>query len=305
MGKIKLLTAALVALALLALPGSALAHKRDRDHDKMADRWEKRHGLSVTKDDSRRDRDRDGLSNLGEFRSRTSPRDPDTDGDLVEDGDEDRDRDRVDNANEIDEGTSPRDADSDDDGTRDGREDEDEDGLSNAAEDATGNDPDDPDTDGDGTGDGDERAGLIVSFADGVLTIDLANGGTVSGVVTDETEIGCKTEDEHEDEVEVESEDGDALGPAPLTLVSYKEAADDESVDEGRSGPNPGLDHDADDDGRDDDSADEEPGSEAEHEGDEDDRCSVADLVPGTRVHEAELELSAAGAVFEEVELVK
>ena len=126
------------------------------------------------------------------------------------DSDEDFDRDRVDIATEIDARTNPRDADSDDDGRRDGTEDADRDGLRNAGEDATGNDPRDPDTDDDGTRDGGERAGAVASFADGVLTIRLATGSELSGAVTDETEIECKTEDEHEDGDESRDEDDDA-----------------------------------------------------------------------------------------------
>ena len=82
------------------------------------------------------DADQDGLSNLGEYRARTRPKDPDTDDDCVADRNEDPDRDRVGNASEMDAGTRPRDPDSDDDGVRDGREDADRDGLSNAREDA-------------------------------------------------------------------------------------------------------------------------------------------------------------------------
>ncbi len=88
MRKLKLLTMAVLALALLAIPGTALAKSRDRDHDHMADKWEKRHHLNTHRRDGRRDPDRDGRSNLAEFRAHTDPRDPDTDNDGVEDGDE-------------------------------------------------------------------------------------------------------------------------------------------------------------------------------------------------------------------------
>jgi hypothetical protein len=149
--KLKLIAAAVVAIAMLAVPGAAMA--KDRDHDKMPDKWEKAHGLSVHKKNAKGDPDRDGLSNRGEFRSSTDPRDADTDDDGTEDGDEDRDRDRVDNANEIREHTRPRDRDTDDDGVRDGAEDTDGDHLKNAGEDEFGTDPEDRDTDGDGRGD--------------------------------------------------------------------------------------------------------------------------------------------------------
>lgn len=80
------------------MPATALGSTVDRDHDRLPDRWEKRHGLSVKVKDARIDADRDGLSALGEFRSGTDPQRADSDLDSVGDGDEDRDRDRVDNA---------------------------------------------------------------------------------------------------------------------------------------------------------------------------------------------------------------
>jgi hypothetical protein len=116
--------AAVVALvAILALPGTAAA--RDRNHDRIPDRWEKRHRLSLRVNQARRDQDRDRLRNRAEFLA----------------------------------GTNPRDADSDDDGIRDGE----------------------------------EHAGTIASFdpETGMLTIGLFGGGTIGGLVTEETEIEC------------------------------------------------------------------------------------------------------------------
>src|SRR4051794_4779992 len=159
--KIRLVMFGVALAALLALPGAALAKSRDRDHDKLPDRWEHAHHLSTAKKNAKADPDKDGLSNLGELRSHCDPRDADSDNDGREDGDEDRDRDNVDNANEVREPTSPTDADSDNDGRRDGREDRDRDHLNNAGEDRTANDPVDPDSDDDGVRDGDEFAGTI------------------------------------------------------------------------------------------------------------------------------------------------
>jgi hypothetical protein len=159
----------LVALGLLALalPGAAGAKARDRNHDRIPDRWEKRHHLSTRVNQARRDQDRDHLRNRGEFLA----------------------------------GTNPHDRDSDDDGIPDGE----------------------------------EHAGTIQSFdpSTGMLVVSLFGGGSVEGLVTEETEIEC----------------------------------DDGSEGEG--------------------------GSE----------CTIADLVPGATVDEAELELSNGSAVFEEVEL--
>lgn len=80
------LLAALGAVALLALP--AVAAAKDRNHDHIPDRWEKRHHLSLHVKQGGRDQDGDHLRNRDEFLAETNPRDPDTDNDGVEDGNE-------------------------------------------------------------------------------------------------------------------------------------------------------------------------------------------------------------------------
>ena len=184
----------------------------------------------------------------------------------VDQSNKDQDRDKVDNLNEFQEKTNPRDKDTDNDGRKDGKEDGDHDGLNNQNEDASANLPDDPDTDNDEVKDGDEVAGTIASFQDPVLTIDLLGGGSVTGNVTADTRIECRTEDEQEDENEVED---------------HAVASDD--WNEGPGDENEG------------------PGSDNEGPGNAVDLCTIADLTPGTMVHEAELE----GSSFEKVELIK
>jgi hypothetical protein len=80
------LLAALGTLALLALPSIAAA--KDRNHDRIPDRWEKRHHLSLRVAQASRDQDGDHLSNSGEFRAGDNPRDRDSDDDGVIDGNE-------------------------------------------------------------------------------------------------------------------------------------------------------------------------------------------------------------------------
>lgn len=77
---------ALGALALLAMPGLAAA--KDRNHDRIPDRWEKRHKLSLKVNQARHDQDRDHLRNRAEFLAGDNPRDADSDDDGVIDGDE-------------------------------------------------------------------------------------------------------------------------------------------------------------------------------------------------------------------------
>jgi hypothetical protein len=81
-----LLLAVLGAAAMLALPGIAAA--KDRNHDGIPDRWEKKHHLSLKVNQATRDQDRDSLDNRGEFKAGDNPRDRDSDNDGVIDGDE-------------------------------------------------------------------------------------------------------------------------------------------------------------------------------------------------------------------------
>src|SRR4051794_28873793 len=122
---LKTFIAAAIMAALFVLPAAALAKGRDRDHDRMPDKWEKRHHLNTHARDARKDPDKDGLANLSEFRHHTDPQKADADDDGVDD------------RNEIEDETNP------------GRDDSDDDGVEDA----------------------DEVSGTVVSFQNGVLTI--------------------------------------------------------------------------------------------------------------------------------------
>jgi hypothetical protein len=225
---IKGFIAAAIAASLLVLPAGALAKGRDRDHDRMPDKWEKKHHLNPHAKDARRDPDRDHLSNLSEFRHHTDPRKADTDDDGVRDDDELRDH------------TNPR------------REDSDDDGI----------------------GDADEISGTIVSFENGVLTLRLPGegAGTVSGAVNNGTEIKCDDEDDDN----------------PTASASHDGSDDNSGPGSDSSGSGR--------DGGDDDRGEDDDNQRA---------CTVADLKPGARVHEAELGKAGDGStVFKEIELV-
>ena len=92
---------------------------RDRDHDRLPDRWERKHHLSTRTPSARRDPDHDRLTNLRELRLHTHPKKADTDGDRLRDGAEvrrfhtnprrrDTDRDGFNDGCEIRKKTSPR-----------------------------------------------------------------------------------------------------------------------------------------------------------------------------------------------------
>ena len=81
-----LLVALAAGVAIVALPAAASA--RDRNHDRIPDRWEKRFHLSLRVNQAHRDQDHDGLTNRQEFRAGDNPRRADTDDDGVRDDEE-------------------------------------------------------------------------------------------------------------------------------------------------------------------------------------------------------------------------
>jgi len=217
---------ALGALALLAMP--SLAAAKDRNHDRIPDKWEKRHHLSLKVNQARLDQDHDHLRNRGEFLA----------------------------------GDNPLDKDSNDDGVMDGN----------------------------------ENAGTIASFdtETGKLTINLFGGETISGLVTEGTEIKCEDNGgaSASSDSGQENEAGDDNG-------GENEAGDDNG---GQGEEEPGDDNGGDNSG---------PGSDNSgpgNAGDDDNEgnagnCTTAALAPGAVVEEAELKVANGQATFEEVEL--
>jgi hypothetical protein len=216
------LLAALGALALLALPSVAAA--KDRNHDRIPDRWEKRHHLSLEVKQTTRDQDRDHLRNRAEFLS--------------------------------------------------------------------GNDPRDRDSDDDGVMDDDENAGRIASFdpASGRLVIDLFGGDSVAGIVNGATRIDCEGEEDHHSGASASDDGEDSSGPSDNSGPGSDNSGPNDQAEgaDDQQGEQPGEDQVAEDQqGHDDDDA----------------NCTTADLVAGTVVEEAEIELANGVATFEKVEL--
>jgi hypothetical protein len=124
-------------------------------------------------------------------------------------------------------------------------------------------------------------AGTVASFTGGVLTIMLADKSTVSGKVTEQTELECQS-------------------PAPTASASSHDGGDDGdrhdssgSTSSQQAGSQSGDDEQGDD--QDDDQGDDEQGAQQS--------CTTAALETGAVVQEAELSISSAGAVWHKVEL--
>jgi hypothetical protein len=131
----------IAVISAFAPAGADARPAADSNHDRIPDRWEIRHHLSLRVQQTFRNQDHDELFNLYEVRSGSSPRLSDTDGDGVRDGLEDPDGDTLTNAQEQYLHLHPRKADTDGDGIDDGAGDSDEDGVSNHDEFVEGSDP--------------------------------------------------------------------------------------------------------------------------------------------------------------------
>ena len=78
-----------VVLALaLSLGAIATASAKDRNHDRIPDRWERSYDLSLKVNQAKRDQDRDDLVNRQEYRAGTNPREADSDDDGTDDAGE-------------------------------------------------------------------------------------------------------------------------------------------------------------------------------------------------------------------------
>jgi len=135
-----------------------------------------------------------------------------------------------------------------------------------------------------------ESIGTITSFekTTGVLTITLKDKSTISGQVTEATEIHCGP-----------------LAPPPLTGPSQGEGGNAGPYSGANGGPPTPGQPDAAWPGR----AEQSGGGEGQsHEqgGDDDDQgCTTAALVTGAEVRGAELNLTGSGAVWEKIDLTQ
>jgi hypothetical protein len=133
------------------------------------------------------------------------------------------------------------------------------------------------------------EAGTIASFetSTGKLTIALLDGGTVTGLVTESTEIKCEGVDDRLDRRDHGDGGSDNSGPG---------SGDENGGRGNNSGPGSGGQNEPGDD-----NGGEEMPPVGAPEGEA--SCSVTSLVPGAVVGDAELRLEGGSAVFEEIEL--
>jgi hypothetical protein len=148
-----------------------------------------------------------------------------------------------------------------------------------------------------------ETAGVVKSFTEGVLVITLNDGTTVSGKVTEQTEIHCQAassagSDGGGDEgQQTDGEDGSPSAGAPNPSGGGDARA--ASVSSDGEGGGPGHE----------DGEGAGPGQGGDDEGSGDDEhasgpCTTAALVPGAVVREAELSIGGSGAVWDRIELM-
>jgi hypothetical protein len=84
-----LLVLAATCAAALVFPAAGMARSHgDRNGDRIPDRWERAHHLSLKVNQAKRDQDHDGLRNRAEFMAGDDPRDADSDDDGTKDGKE-------------------------------------------------------------------------------------------------------------------------------------------------------------------------------------------------------------------------
>jgi hypothetical protein len=159
-----------------------------------------------------------------------------------------------------------------------GTRDQDNDGLRNRGEFRAGTNPRSADSDNDGIKDGEENAGKVTSFTNGVLTISLFDGSTLTGTVDNGTKVKCEGAGDDQ---------GDDRGGDRARAASH-------GNDDGR-GENRGSDNENNGDNGDDDG----PNDNA------DEHATGCTIAAGDVVREADVKATSSGKVFEEVELAK
>jgi hypothetical protein len=233
MNKKSLIAVSFAVATMAVLLTAGSAAAADKNRDGIPDKWEKQNHLTLRVDQSPKDQDHDGLNNAGEYADHTNPHDSDTDNDGVNDS---------------------------------------VDGDNHDGDHGPATEPPAPPTNGDGLPGGNAQAGTIASYEEGVLTIEMFKGGTVTARVTSDTRFRCMT-----------APSGDPIEPHSTEPAPGDEHPGTEPGDE------PGDTNPGDEPGGDDQPGDELPG-DGDHNPGGETPCGIADLLPGTLVHEANIE---------------
>jgi hypothetical protein len=141
-----------------------------------------------------------------------------------------------------------------------------------------------------------DNAGTVQSFKNGVLTIKLndAAGTTVSGAVTNDTELECMAPEQSQ----TVHEDGDGGSGDDNSGSDDNQSAGDDQGDAAEQNENQAED-------QNENQAEDQNENEAaeENENEAENNCSTMNLTAGTVVREAELRISSAGSTWKKVEL--
>jgi endo-1,4-beta-xylanase len=150
-------------------------------------------------------------------------------------------------------------------------------------------------------GDSQQPAGTVTSFDNGVLTITLNDGSTVSGAVTNDTELECTapSSSTQGDEGNDNGDNGQNSGDDNSGDDNGGQNSGDDNGSGG--GDNPTASGDDGDNGSAQ-SGDDDGGNDDQGDGGQ--MCSTSSLTPGASVAEANLEVTSAGAVWQKVELI-
>jgi hypothetical protein len=129
-----------------------------------------------------------------------------------------------------------------------------------------------------------DNAGTVQSFTNGVLTITLNDGSTVSGKVTDATELECTSTQQ----AQTTHDSGDpGSGGSDQSSGGDQTSGGSDQSSGGSDQSSGGSDQGDDDQGEDQSSS-----------------CTTSSLTQGAVVHEASLRVDSNGATWEKVELV-
>jgi hypothetical protein len=134
-----------------------------------------------------------------------------------------------------------------------------------------------------------DNAGTVDTFSNGILTITLNDGSTVTGKVTDATELECTAASSTTGAERDSSGDGSGSGDdnGGTTTTTSSGSDDNSSTTSG-----------------DDDAAENQTEDNNDDQGENAQSCSTTSLTHGTVVREAELNVGSGGAVWDKVELI-